>query len=150
MTEMPIDDVDITSTPAGATGWTIVVANNSDERLSIVWDESSFVTAASDVMGRLIRGETRKIDSAKSQPPTPVPSHTRAREFVLAEKFIQSEDAEGEYADALTKYGYVTPQMTDVVVTDRASRAGLIRGGRINLVVTVRGETRTWVGLVSK
>jgi hypothetical protein len=148
-TETAIEGLDINATPAGAAAWTIAIRNDTDEPVSVLWDESSFVTASGDSGGRLIRGETRRIDSAKAQPPTPVPAHARASEIILIEKLTDAEKLEDEYSELAAKYGGVTESMNRDIENERRRNLEVLRGGRIDLRIEVAGAKRTWSGRVS-
>lgn len=56
-------------------GWRIDFANNTDDSIQIVWDESSFVDGTGHSWGRLIPGRTRRIDAAAPHPPLILASH---------------------------------------------------------------------------
>jgi hypothetical protein len=149
-TETAIDGVEIAATPVGAASWKLLVVNNTDGQISIAWDESSFVSSQGESAGRLIRGETRKMDIAKAQPPTPVPPHARASEVVLVEKLVESEEMESDYVGFKAKYGYVTKPLNDLIVPARKQRQATIRGGALNVTIQFPDGKKTWIGRVSK
>lgn len=148
-TETAIERVMVAAKPVGATSWKIAVKNESNAPVSILWDESAFVTADGESGGRLIRGETRRIDMAKAQPPTPVPANSQTFEIVLIEKLAESEFTEGDYARHNAKYGGVSPRMNVLIDESRAFQAKLIAGGALNIAIQLADGKKTWVGRVS-
>lgn len=144
-TETPLDGMAVSAVPVGAAAWKISVQNDTDTPASVLWDESSFVVSSGDSAGRLIRGETRRMDVAKAQPPTPVPAHARVTELVLVEKLTEVEDLEARYA----ALGSASKELNDQTIRIRKDRRTLIVGGRIDLRVEMGGEKRTWTGRVS-
>lgn len=147
--EAEIEGLIVKAVPAGAAAWRVTVQNETNDPVSLLWDESSFVTASGDSGGRLIRGETRRIDSAKAQPPTPVPAHARASEIVLIEKLANSEQLEDDYADIDAKHGGVLPSMNKDIEDARVANRHTLRGGRIDLRIEIGGGKKTWTGRIS-
>ncbi len=67
-------------------GWQVTVRNSRSDTITIVWDESSFVATSGRSLGRLLRGRTRRGDSALPQPPSPVAPGATASEWSIAEE----------------------------------------------------------------
>lgn len=148
-TETAVEGLTINALPIGAAAWRIVVENNTDAPVSVLWDESSFVASNGDSGGRLIRGETRRMDVAKAQPPTPVAAHARVSETILVEKLTEAEKAEADHAEFEAKWGGVAPDMNESMAKVRESTQRMIRGGRIDLRIDLNGTKQTWTGRVS-
>lgn len=72
----------------------ITIANDTDDPASVIWDESSFVAREGESYGRMLRGETKQIDSAKSQPPSPLPPHAKLTQVVVPEKSVENLDVD--------------------------------------------------------
>ena len=79
-----IDDVTVSVVPSSL-AWEVHISNSTENTISVLWDESTFVMSTGQSMGRLIRGETRRIDSGKTQPPSPIATHAVLVENVLFE-----------------------------------------------------------------
>lgn len=134
--------IDIAAEPLGAEGWKLHMNNGSDQVASIVWDESSFVTSSGEAVGRLIPGETKRIDLTKSHPPTPLPPHASVNESVFIEKFIDTEEFEGKLPAYDPKY------MVDKIVNLRKELSALLIGGKMFVTVSVGSDKKTWSGVV--
>ncbi len=103
------ETVDVSSTIASLTfgfeasgfaGWKITIKNDSDEMLSLVWDESSFVACDGSAWGRLISDDTRRIDLENAHPPSPIPPHST----VTAIAFPESQTQALEFGYDLRRY----------------------------------------------
>jgi hypothetical protein len=132
----------INGIPYGAAGWTLRITNNTDASLSILWDESSFVTAKGESGGRLIKGDTRKIDTAKSQPASPLAPHASLVQVVFIEKLVDAEEVEAKNAD------FVSPRVAALLEETRSANAHAILGGKLYLVLQMADGRKTWVGHV--
>lgn len=82
----PVDGIEVLLVPSAVSGWTITIRNQRDEGVNVVWDESSFVASDEISRGRLLRGETRLMDSAKTQPASPLAPRSTLQEFVIPEQ----------------------------------------------------------------
>lgn len=120
--ERGIDGLRVTIAPLGAAGWSLRIENDSSDALSVLWDESSFVTSDGKVAGRLIRGETRAMDTGKPQPPEPLPSGAAVVSRVFAEKLIGAEQG--------------------------AELAVPLVGGKLHLTIATATGKQTWTGVV--
>lgn len=80
----------ITVTPVGEPWvfWTLTIENTRDDEVTINWDRSSFVGRSGRSDGRLLRGETRKIDAARAQPSTTIPGRASIEQVVIPEQLI--------------------------------------------------------------
>jgi hypothetical protein len=148
-TETAIDGLAIAARPYGAAGWTVNVKNDTDAMASIVWDESAFVSPRGQSGGRLIRGDTRRVDLAKSQPATPIPPGAATEEVVFIEKIVEVERTESEYAEADAKWGGVSPDMNRVIQKSRRDIRRSIAGGALNVTIQLADGKQTWTGRVS-
>src|SRR5689334_3973056 len=72
-----IDGVTVVLTPRSYAAWAVTVSNDRDEQIALLWDESSFVRSDNVSRGRLIRGDTRLINTDRTQPGSPVAPHAR-------------------------------------------------------------------------
>jgi len=145
--ELPVAGIVASATPVGTTGWRVVVRNDSDENIQLIWDESSFVTPDGESGGRLVRGETRKIDTDKAQPPSPIAPHSTLREIVLIDKFIELEELE---KDASKHREHVTKKLHDQIIEGRKEVSRLIVGGHMYLVFATDDGKHTWKGVVRR
>lgn len=145
-TEKAIDGFGVEAKPDGVAGWTIRVTNETDAVATVVWDEGTFVTSGGQSAGRLISGETRKIDTAKAQPAMPVAPHANVTNFVIPEKFIGDEDIEQRFA----KVGPVRARFYDRLLKAREERAALIVGGKLYVTIASGAGKQTWAGVVTK
>lgn len=143
-TSSGVDGVYIAATPSGAAGWTLTVTNNTPAVMTVHWDESTFVASTSEGAGRLIRGETRKIDSANQQPATPVAPGSTLRQSVVVEKMIDAEELEAEIAKKRLR----SPDVVQRIAKTRASRNALLVGGTLHVTVQVADGKKTWSGIV--
>jgi hypothetical protein len=138
--------VDIAAVPFGAAGWKLTITNNTKAVALVVWDESTFVSSGGESLGRLIRGETRKIDTANPQPASPVAVGARLTQPVLLEKAIGSEDFELY----LQKAGRtLSKDSLDKATAAREKRRSMIVGGALNVTVQLADGKKTWIGRVS-
>lgn len=153
VTETAIDGIEVVATPAQAAGWAIGIKNNTDALVSIVWDESTFVTSDGRSFGRIIRGETKRIDMAKAQPTTPVPSKASTSEVGFAEKLYPAEEAESEYVEKGAKQyvntGGVSPQMNRQIVSIRKGVKRTLAGGALNITIQLADGKKTWIGRIN-
>lgn len=141
------DELAITVKPSGAAGWTIRVHNDGDKLVRIIWDDSTFVTSTGESAGRLIRAKTKKIDVEKSHAPSPVPPGAGLTEDVVVEKFVDYEELEADEQKDQEERGRIF-QSPSKIKEARGVIERLMVGGRINLVLDVGGEPKTWVGEV--
>lgn len=140
--EVTLDGIEIAAVPTGATGWTIRVRNNSDEAISILWDESSFVGSSGEAT-RMLRGNVRRIDTAKSQPNSPVPTNARATTTVYLERFIELEETDAEMT------GRFVPVSEERALEKlRDALSDELVGGRLHLVIETSDGKVTWTGKV--
>jgi hypothetical protein len=140
--EKTIDSVKIDVTPTGAIAWTLSISNESEDPASIVWDESTFVMPTGEASGRLIRGETRKLDTGNAQPASPLPPRSKVVETVLPEQLIGVEEREALEPD------YVTEAQLAPFVARREKRLELLNGGHLYIVVMTSSGKQTWTGIV--
>lgn len=145
-TEKPIDDYDVAAVPGGATGWKIHIVSKIDAVGSLIWDESTFVTSDGRSMGRLITGETRRIDTAKAQPAMPIAPRSDVVQFVLPEKLLDQEEFEGDVA---TKYRRTSPANIRKLEAIRKKRGEMIVGGKLYVTVLGPNGKQTWTGVVT-
>ncbi|MDX2089881.1 MAG: hypothetical protein SFX73_18640 [Kofleriaceae bacterium] len=146
--EAPVEGILVTGVPYGATGWQLHIVNDSDQPISIVWDESSFVTAQGVSAGRIITGSTRRIDSAKSQPPAPLAPRASVHEVVFAEKLYARDIEEREIAEAAAQHGGISPETARVTQRARADAASSIIGGKLYLTIQTAAGKQAWRGVV--
>ena len=138
-----IDGVDISAEPVGLTGWEVSVKNATAGTIAVVWDESTFVTGARKAGGRLIRGTTKRIDTAKAQPPTPVPASAELTESVFPELLVRYE----EFEEKLTDREW-PPQALAKGRRFREDVSKMIDGGELLVVVNTAAGKQTWSGRV--
>ena len=143
-TATAVDGVEVHATPFGATGWTLRISNDTDGPVSVVWDESSGVASNGDSLGRLLRGETRKIDEANAQPPSPIAPHATLTQEILIEKLVDAEETESQ----ITTEPQTAARELDAAGIGRlrAQRAKYLDGGSIYLVLSLNGAKKAWVG----
>lgn len=144
--EKPIDGFEIVAKPSGAAGWEIGVRNGTEASASLLWDESSFVASTGMAAGRLINGSTRKMDTAKAQPGSPIPPGAAVREIVFPEKFIQAEEDEAKVAEYRGQA--FSKALVDGVNAERRRRYELIVGGKLYVTINTAAGKQTWVGTV--
>jgi hypothetical protein len=142
-TESAIDGVLILAKPFAGAGWTIGIKNETDASISILWDESTFVANGGSSQGRLIRGETRRMDVGRSQPPTPLAPKADMVQRVLVEKALAYEEIEARMDGSLRDRDEVSK-----ILEIRRVRQESIVGGRVHLVIDVGGTKKTWTGIV--
>lgn len=145
-TETAVDGVSVQARQAGAAGWELAIKNETTSPVLMVWDESSFVMSNSQSAGRLLRGETRKIDSGKAQPPTPIPPGVVLSQYVIAEKLTNEDEVENDIAER-DRIGF-NDEMLANIKSRRALREKALNGGKLYLVIETGGEKKTWVGVV--
>jgi hypothetical protein len=134
--------IEIAAAPAGAAAWKIQIANKTDAVITAVWDESTFVLSDGRSAGRLIRGETRKIDIGKAQPASPIAPQATMLEIVFAEQLVDSEELESKVGDGQ----WMDKGIARAIEHAREVRNGALVGGK--LVLTVQGPNgkQTWTG----
>lgn len=77
------EDQDVHLTAGGAEGVVaLVLENRSGSTLRILWDHSAYIDE-NGFSGRVVSGETRVIDVARSQPTRSVPAGTRAAFYAV-------------------------------------------------------------------
>lgn len=69
--------------------WRILVQNDTDDLLTIVWDESSIIGPGRESWGRPIQAGGSRISAAAPHPASPLAPHSRVAETVIPEKFTQ-------------------------------------------------------------
>lgn len=148
-TESAIDGLQIEAVPSGAAGFTLRIKNESDQSGSIIWDESTLVASTGESAGRLIRGETRRMDVNNAQPPTPLPANAAIVQLVFAEKMTGAEQNEGEAAQIQQRDGGVLPRIRELMLASRERRRLAMIGGRLNLTIQIAAEKRTWTGVIA-
>jgi len=144
-TEIAIKGVAVTAVPVGAAGWTVQIENNTNSMVSVAWDESTFVTSKGESYGRLIRGETRRIDIANAQPPTPVAPKARITQTVLVEKFLSEEAFEDKVA---TYPRRLSAGLVERISESRRGLQEMIVGGKLLLTIQLAAGKQTWTGKV--
>lgn len=137
-----LGDISIGATPLGAAGWRLSVENKGDAAASINWDESSFVGSTGTSGGRLIPGETRKIDLEKSHAPMPLPPHASVQETVFVEKLVDAEENEAMHGDM------VSPEYRQTLLATRDKLARFEEGGKMYLSLQLQDGKKLWTGLV--
>lgn len=137
-----VDGAHVAVAPRATVAWQVTVENTSDQMESVIWDESSFVTKAGDSQGRLVPGETRKIDVSKQHPPTPIAPHARVSEFVLVEQWVDAEETENsiDRSPEIWKPEAVA-KFRNLVIESTA-------GGRMYLTIATDSAKKTWTGVV--
>jgi len=142
--EHSIDGITIDAVPVGASAWALRIGNAGIEAASVIWDESSFVSADGEAFGRLVRSSTRKGDVGLPQPPMPVPSQAAIAETVIAEKLIAFEEYEAYWGPMR----YITRQDIEQVIATRSRLRKIIDGGRLLVVIAQPAGKQTWTGRV--
>lgn len=150
--ERSIAEISVEIQPVGAAAWSVTVGNEGDDTISVLWDESTVVLANGNSVGRMIRGETRRVDTAKTQAPSPVPPHARNTEEILAEKIVGEEDAERQVVSDMKNWGrppgYMLPRYIKRVVAAREAREQALVGAHLYLVVQMPSGKKTWAGRI--
>jgi len=100
----PLGQIEVKLESRGEGIWNITVANRQAAAVKILWDESSYVGADGKSRGRLVRGETRRIDVGKPQPPTPVAPNATIEESVIPESYASDVRASLEPDEKGTMY----------------------------------------------
>lgn len=144
-TEKAIDGFDIEAVPAGAAGWKIHIVSKVDAVSSVVWDESTFVGSEGRSYGRLVVGETKRMDTAKAHPNLPVAPHADVVQFVVVENLVDQERLE---ADVIEKYGRMDSYRIKKLEELRAVREKAIVGGKLYVTVSGPSGKQTWAGVV--
>jgi hypothetical protein len=154
-----VEGATVAARPGGAAGWHIKIANNTDAVMSILLDESSFVTSTGESGGRLISGSTRKMDTAKAQPPKPLVPGATLVEFVVVEKMVDAEEGESDarknsktLEDPVFSQEQVNnlgAKLLRITEEGRMQWAGLIRGGKIYVTIQTAAGKQTWIGVVT-
>lgn len=93
----PIAGMTITLEADGTAGWKLTARNDTDDMLSLVWDESSFVTGDGKSWGRLVPGVTRMLDVEKSHPAAPLAPHSSVTELVIPQVMVAYNEPLFEY-----------------------------------------------------
>ncbi len=125
VTQSP-DGVTVAAEPDGNIGWKLSIQNNTDEPLSIAWDESTFTARSGRSLGRLVPGTTRRMDLRASHPPEPLPPHATVSAVVIP-------------TDAAEAYTH-RPYGEDF--------ASALRGGRLLLTIHGSEAKTTWQATV--
>ncbi|NVB82444.1 MAG: hypothetical protein HOV81_28955 [Kofleriaceae bacterium] len=100
----PLGQIEVKLESSGEGMWNITVANHHAAAVKILWDESSYVGTDGKSRGRLVRGETRRIDVGKPQPPTPVAPNATIEESVIPESYASDVRASFEPDEKGTMY----------------------------------------------
>ncbi len=100
----PLGKIEVKLESNGEGMWNVTVANHQAAAVKILWDESSYVGADGKSLGRLVRGETRRIDVGKPQPPTPLAPNATIEEDVLPESYASDVKASLEPDEKGTMY----------------------------------------------
>lgn len=145
--EVGIPAVTVAAVPAGAFGWKITINNTTNGMISVLWDESTFVASDGESLGRLIRGETRRIDAANAQPAAPVAPHASITQVVLVEKTIDVEELEAKYAEHSSRR--FANKFVDGIEARRRELAALRIGARLIISIQLSNGKKTWTGRVS-
>lgn len=127
----PIDGFNVTVGWKMGASFMIYVENNSDAAASVLWDSSTVLDNSGKSYGRLIRGDTRRIDVEKSQPPSPLPPHGRIDQWVFPEKMTPSSTR--EVGDAMAERLFA---LGALVVVD----------GKIFVTIETVDGKKTWSG----
>lgn len=144
--EAAVEGFEVVVKPVGASAWRVSVKNNTDSVSSLLFDESSFVASTGMAAGRLINGNTRKIDSAKTQPPIPVPPGAAVTEWALPEKMITFEEQEEKFAEYTGRW--VRASLGAAVDAEREKREKLLVGGKLFVTIQTASAKLTWRGVV--
>jgi len=80
-----VPGLDVSVAPSGNVGWQVNVRNTGSSSTKLVWDESTYVSTSGKTLGRLLRGQTKKIHSDRAQPPTPIPPGSTLSEWCVPE-----------------------------------------------------------------
>lgn len=131
----PIEGVEVHAAPLLFLGWSLVIGNNTDENVEIVWFQSSFV--GSD---RITYGALRKVVPGQIEGQvmisTIIPPHAIAGENVVAEKPIGN----------LHAAGVVTSSQVDDY---RRQFQSIVTGGSFYLELNMHGTRRHWAGVLA-
>jgi hypothetical protein len=146
--EAPVEGLRIRGVPYGATGWKVQVLNDTDQPISIVWDESSFVASNGVSAGRIVSGNTRRIDIGRSQPPAPLAPGAATTEILFAEKLYEVEAVELKTAEHAAEHGGISPDLARIRQRTRAETASTIIGGKLYLAIQTANGKQTWRGVI--
>lgn len=152
----PVTGIVVTAAPVGAAGWRIQIANSTDAVMSILLDESTFVASTGEAGGRLISGSTKRMDTAKAQPPAPLAPHATYVGVVLIERMLGAERDEEEAWDTAKqvdesrmpnhKRNAFGAKLLEVVGRSRDDTAALVVGGKLYVTVMTADGKQTWAG----
>jgi hypothetical protein len=142
-TEREVDGVFVSASPTGAAGWTLRIANHTDGPVSVLWDESSLVTSNARSQGRLIRGETKRMNVANGQPPSPVPPAAEVVQIVFAEKLAEMEEYEAKRVGK-----HYPPKWGNTIIDEQKAYQAAIMGSRLHVTLDVGGTKKIWTGTV--
>jgi hypothetical protein len=134
-----VDGVKVAAVPASLAAWMIAIKNTTSDSMLVVWDESSFVGSSGRAHGRLVRGVTRKVDTAKAQPPSPLPPGATVTELVLPEDFLGQVELED-------KVVYETPD----VALRRAQVLKELDGGHLYVALQTASGKESWSGITKE
>lgn len=149
-TEMAVPDFTVVASPEGAVGWRVDIRNNTAAVATIIWDESTFVTANGTSAGRLIAGSTMKIDVTRAHPPTPVAPGANSSEVVIPEAFVEDEEIEDRAAKLRRENdGRMHKRDADIVLNSRRARDERIVGGKLYVTIQGINGKQMWAGVVS-
>jgi len=123
--DKPIEGITVDLAPETDIAWTVTVTNQTDDVVSIVWDRSAFVGSSGRSWGRLVPGETRRMDVSAPHPPTPVVPHATAHELAVPMELAHL------YGDP------VSPKRRRIFESE-------VNGGRVVLVLQMPSGEQTW------
>jgi hypothetical protein len=139
-----IGDVRLVAIPAGVSAWNLKITNNTPGLVTVSWDESTFVTNDGQSQGRLIRGETRRMDTGKAQPQTPIAPGSSIIETVFPERMLDGEQTEAN----IEKMDYLTHQQVLRFIKLRDAIQASIVDGKLVVTIDIGGTKSTWTGVV--
>ena len=87
----PLAGIEITARDNGA-GWMLHVQNRTANTISIVWNDSAYVDASGQSLGRVIPGTTHKGDVGHEVPDEPVPAGAFVDEFATTAQLVDWSD----------------------------------------------------------
>lgn len=123
--ETAVPGLTVQTEAAGFTAWKLTAKNDSNDSMSILWDESSFVAGDGTSWRRLIPGNIRRMDLEKPHAPTPLAPHSTLIETVYS-----------EFTANIERYEY--------------DMRHELNGGRLYLAVAGSAGRRTWTGSVTE
>ena len=121
----PVPGLTVETEATGSSAWKLTIKNDGDDPMSVLWDESSFVTGDGTSWRRLIPGNTRIIDTEKPHAPAPVVPHSTLTEVVYPEATID-----------IDQFGY-----------DMRKE---LNGGRLYLAVIGSTSKHMWMGAITE